>query len=565
MDNTLSPGGRIRDASLPLKIASIPVDWRNLALLTAAYGLLILLLSPQRDYAVIDDWIYAQAARHLQVTGAFARPDWAVTSLVAQAWWGSVFASLFGYSLTTLTWSVLFLSWAGVLCFYGLMRALEIRPGAALFGAAILMLNPVYLHLSYSFMTDVPFLALLLAAALCVVRGVQGDDDARLLIAMLLTALACLVRQTGVLAAGALFLYLLLARRLSPRRLALVLVPVIVLGLYLVWQQSQPPAPALLLYTGGASGQSENGSPAFGPGVWFFRTLLLLPTLGLWMLPLASAVFWRRLPIGWASGGAALGALMVITYRGVPSSTMYMPLDYTASVLYSSGFFIFTEPSSVPPPILTPAAWGVISILMIGTTAWMLAGLGAAFGAKVRALLTRRSPGPRDFVYIFGVGAGLATFFGLQIYDRYFLPLLPCLIIVLLRRMAGGARWRWAVAGAILVVVGGFSLLAQADFADRATARWTAGNEVLSRGITYSDLAAGYEWNGMHYYDALGRRLLDSRPFSYGEPHDLAYTISDNPRLGYHTVGRVPYFSRLGGFTSRSVLLLERDAAGAGP
>src|SRR5689334_1117358 len=94
------------------------IDWRNFIILTGAYIVLVLLLSPNREYSVIDDWIYAQAARHVQVLGGYARPDWSIASLVAQAWWGSAFATVFGYSLTTLTYSTLVLAWIGVLCFY---------------------------------------------------------------------------------------------------------------------------------------------------------------------------------------------------------------------------------------------------------------------------------------------------------------------------------------------------------------------------------------------------------------------------------------------------------------
>jgi hypothetical protein len=78
------------------------IDWRNLIILTGTYIVLVLLLSPHREYSVIDDWIYAQAARHVQVLGWYARPDWSVASLVAQAWWGSAFAAAWGYSLAVL-------------------------------------------------------------------------------------------------------------------------------------------------------------------------------------------------------------------------------------------------------------------------------------------------------------------------------------------------------------------------------------------------------------------------------------------------------------------------------
>jgi hypothetical protein len=535
------------------------IDWRNLIFMTGTYIVLVLFLSPNREYSVIDDWIYAQAARHVQVLGWYARPDWSVASLVAQAWWGSAFATVFGYCLTTLTYSTLVLAWIGVLCFYRILRLVGVTAGVALFGALLLLLNPVYLHLGYSFMTDVPFVALLLASTLCALLGLQRDDDWLLLAAMLLSGLAALVRQPGIIVAGALFGYLVLSRGLTRRRTAIVLIPVLIVGIYLIWDQAQPLPPAIAAYTSGPEiASTANTGLVFAVVKGFFRALLILPALGLWLLPLAAVTFRVHLrPAAWAlAGGLAL--LMVYTYRQIPAKQMLMPLDYTASVLTSHGFWIFND--SIPPPVLTPAAWAVISVIMIALSAWLLVALATRLVARLRLLLIRpASVALIDFVYLGGALVGLAGVFGVQLYDRYLLPLLPFLVIWLLRRCAGFGRVAWVGAIALLLAVGGFSILAQADFADRAVAHWTAGNMLLARGIRYSDLTGGYEWNGMHYYDDLGNRRPDSRDFHPGQLADLPYMLSDTPHKGYHEVGRIPYFSRLGGFTWRTVLMLGRD------
>jgi hypothetical protein len=72
-----------------------------------------------------------------------------------------------------------------------LLRRLGIGVGQAVFGSAVLLLNPLYLHLSFSFMTDVAFLALLLAAVLAAVAGLQQDQDRLLAISMLVSDQSC--------------------------------------------------------------------------------------------------------------------------------------------------------------------------------------------------------------------------------------------------------------------------------------------------------------------------------------------------------------------------------------
>jgi hypothetical protein len=77
--------------------------------------------------------------------------------------------------------------------------------------------------------------------------------------------------------------------------------------------------------------------------------------------------------------------------------------------------------------------------------------------------------------------------------------------------------------------------------------------------VPYTDLAVGFDWDGMHYYDAVGQRLPDTYPFNLNQPRNARYTVAGRLLPGYHEVGQLPYFSRLGGFTWRSMLMLARD------
>ena len=172
-------------------------DVRNLLLLAAGWAAFVLIISPQHEYPIIDDWIYAGSVRQMLDTGVFRMPDWSQTSLVGLTVWGTVWTRQFGFGFTVLTASTLFLAAIALFAFYALARTVDVSPGGALLGTALLGFNPLFVHLSYSFMTDVPFLALVLLACLCYVRGCQTQGVAWLVLGSLFVAGAFLIRQLG--------------------------------------------------------------------------------------------------------------------------------------------------------------------------------------------------------------------------------------------------------------------------------------------------------------------------------------------------------------------------------
>src|SRR6476619_4531742 len=121
-------------------------DFRNVVLLLAGAVVLFVLLPPAHDYPIIDDWIYSASVQNQLATGAFAMPDQTQASLVGLTLWGTLWARTFGLNYTVLTYSTLELAIAGLLAFYGLARALRVPPAGALLGAALLGLNPIFLH-----------------------------------------------------------------------------------------------------------------------------------------------------------------------------------------------------------------------------------------------------------------------------------------------------------------------------------------------------------------------------------------------------------------------------------
>ena len=108
-------------------------------------------------------------------------------------------------------------------------------------------LNPIYLYLSYSFMTDITFLTYLLGACLCYLRGIRDGRVGWLLGGSVAAALAYLTRQYGILVVPVALGYLWWVRRWTWRRvIAITAIPVAAAILYALWQRGQP-APLIAL------------------------------------------------------------------------------------------------------------------------------------------------------------------------------------------------------------------------------------------------------------------------------------------------------------------------------
>src|SRR5919197_2237820 len=290
-----------------------------LVALALAMAALLAVVPPLGEFPINDDWLYARTVQGLIERGQLEVPAWGASSLVLQAYWGGLFARLFGFSHGALRASTVVLGAAGVLGCYALLREL-LGARRALLGALLLLVNPLYVTLSYSFMTDVPFLSLTLWALFCYVRALRGQRIRLgwLVAGSVFAGGAFLVRQLGaalpLAALGSLLLIGGWPAALQPRRLVAILAPFV---------------PALLLaaYFDGQRGAVREDSLAWtvaswtshGPGlvgVVLDRFAATFCTLGLFSLPLSlGAVAGRPAP---GPGQRRLaGALLVALVVGL--------------------------------------------------------------------------------------------------------------------------------------------------------------------------------------------------------------------------------------------------------
>jgi hypothetical protein len=529
-------------------------DLRNLALIAAGWIALLLLIPPQHEYPIIDDWNHINSVRDMLDTGQFVMPPTMQANLVGLTVWGAGWSKLFGFSITTLTYSTLFLALAGLLAFYGIARSLGVAPAGALLGTALLGFNPIYLDLSYSFMTDVPFVALVLISCFCYVRGVRGHGLDWLWAGGFFSGWAFLIRQFGLLVPVAFFAYLVMLGVLTHKwewrkMLAVIFLPALAVAVWMVWLHA-PDGP------GAIQAARQRARFLFKESwlrVFLLRSVALLPitALSAWAAVTLRRSRWWLVPL-WA-------VLILITLFTVDLPGEIWIQDSEPPFSLTLGPLVV----ALPQQPYTFGMWG--NIVRVGgidffeypqATVWspeawhLLWALGLLLGALLLAAITSRLidlPGqgwrerlltPATPLYSLGAVIFLASMGALgDTYDRYVLGYLP---FVLLFVVSGSSSWKrlaWVYSVAGLVLIASFTMLAKSDHVEHNNVRWEAGQWLYDR---TEGIHAGYDWD------------------NWGHTRKDDYIIADYPIDGYRIEKRFPYYSRLGGFTTRYVLAQSR-------
>ncbi|MGA7157963.1 MAG: glycosyltransferase family 39 protein [Acidobacteriaceae bacterium] len=179
-----------------------------------------LISRPYANMSVCDDGPYILMARTLANTGHVVYNGWPAAMLGWQLYLGAVFIKLFGFSFTSVRMSTIFV--AVVMAFF--VQRIVVRIGVternATIGTLALVLSPLYLMLSATYMTDIFGLFAVMICLYGCLRALQSSTDgatiAWLCFAVAANALCGTARQIawlGVLVMVPSTLWLLRSRR----------------------------------------------------------------------------------------------------------------------------------------------------------------------------------------------------------------------------------------------------------------------------------------------------------------------------------------------------------------
>lgn len=536
----------------------------------------ILFVPPAGDFPLNDDWVYAAPVQSiLDGYGYVAHPFRAAYGIF-QTYWGAAFCLMFGYSYTVLRVSTLVLAAVTVWVTAKCAREIGASRNLALLCGAVLFANPLFMNLSYTFMTEVPYIALMTASGYFYLRALRRGQTADIFLGSTFAVLAFSNRQYGVLASVAFLLSLFIANRSALMRPGVVrtgafIAPWFAVALAFTALQASPDNPMNRIGLAGDISRARQIGLAL-------NALYAIPLyIGLFLLPLATLHAarmlrrphritrsqWVRIAVclGIYSLAMALGALplpylLPNMFRDLYVGPLTLYDTYFANLLWA-------------PVSLGFGAWYAISFLAALSAGVMFAGWRGLRGPLLRSRQPRAAYAPRRAQYWF-----LYTWAALLLvsplnpaltiyFDRYLLPAMAPLLILSAAELRRPPWPVWGIADAIAILFYGFSVAATQDYLAWNRARWEAIELLRTKyGARDEQIDGGYEFNGA-YTSAQYRQAHPEKAIDYSGERpwwvlEEAYAVSFLEREGYETIDTVTYRSWLRGAGGSMYLLKKR-------
>ena len=411
------------------------------ALVVLIWGILIVLVDPRGAFMVNDDWSFVRSLEALR-QGRLIATGWGPEgapggpSLIVHLLWGWLFSFLFGSSMTSLRASVLTMGALGSMSLFVLLRSLKTPVWLALLSTLTLILNPLFLSQSFSFMTDVTFTGLAASALLALHLGMEKGRLSWLCGGLLLIAASILTRQIGIVLGIAFVAVSWLTprgRRLGPWRMTILAVLLTVIP-WLGWELAlsltgSTPITEHQVLAGIFGRAEQKGLPdylvflafqlfpvALGYVAFLLAPLLMLQLAAHWQNPSV-----RRVVVGY-------GVLAALFEWAVLAGVVHPPVALYGNVIVNLGIgpLLFKDSYLLGQPRLA-ALPGAAYYAIVLVTLPLVVVLVHGILASVRRLLWEDRSPPIASVALLAalMYLGIVVLAGAR--DRYLIPL--CMLL----------------------------------------------------------------------------------------------------------------------------------------
>jgi 4-amino-4-deoxy-L-arabinose transferase-like glycosyltransferase len=507
-------------------------------ILASIFVLMTILLYAYENYPLDDDWSYIWAVKNLFLTGQLRFTDWTAPTLVSQVWGGWIFSHLFGFSFESVRLSTLVISFIGIVFFYLLLRELGHRYSSSLCITLLLLMNPCSFPLTFTFFTDIPFLSLLIISAYLFFKGEKDNRNLFFLLGSVVSSLALLIRQNGLLITVAVFLYLVVKEKDKKRRITrgflTIVLPLITFALFTYWLNVIHGQTAESLKH--ANELRENFlKPQLLLFKVFWRPFIILEFIGFSLIPFSFAC----LPALRNGEKGTYSLFMLLTLSGILFFLFFEHVGLFPSIYQWADGFKFAFISE----------YGIRGIFNILILFFKLIDFASLFSItclvyliiKKRAMLKTRLSAPSPLLLILGIGLFqlLFLFVTRKWYSRYFITVLPFSLILLLEGQKG-EEMKKKIFFPLFFFSVLFTLVVCQDFMAWNQTRWRVGKELLQKGIPAQKISAGFPWDCWYSYEyskSHPREIITQRgevPWWIEEltpAVDPEYIISSSPHL----------------------------------
>jgi len=500
------------------------------------------------NFPLNDDWAYAQAVRTLSETGRLTLSDWGSSTQVLHIITGAVFTKLFGFSFAALRVANILIAAAALFMFVKILDEFEIGPLEKMAAGLALALNPVYLVLANSFMTDMQYFFWMLCAVYFYVRRLNDPEDSPALAwAGVCVAAAYLTRQLAVALPLAFTLSLFFKGRYKWRELAAVwaLPAAAILGYHFWFTHVHGPTWASENYVTAATlGHLSKPLAFFNDAL--YRLFASMIETGLLLLPLAVGFLFSlrqfssrnglRCRINSLGPWLALGALAVF-------ALINGPLPYLENTMTSSGFGVLTLGGSQFKP----------SGLFASHSLWLLS-TGAAIASAIllmcaSGLALRAGNSALRFMCSVSILQLLVSLIGAKFFDRYLLTLLPWFAVAAVYA-ARGVRFNKPAVAAALLLCGWLGWAGVKDYLAWNGAKWELAGRPRAD-LKPEEIVNGFDYQAWFNYQKEMTYLKSMKPlcmigeWEWQSSKDYKAIVTFRPDSRYRILDKTEYSTPL--------------------
>jgi hypothetical protein len=450
-----------------------------IAISAAAWAFLFRVIPPDRqNFPLADDWAYARGFLMFARGQGLHYLNWAPMPQLTQWLWALPFYWLGppALPLVSLRISTIVISWLGLWGFYELLRQGGLSSARAAFGTALLALNPLFLLIQGSFMTDIPSLSLCLLALAFYGRAINGAKAGWLLPAIVAAVLAGINRQNSVAApmAAAIMLW----RRPALRRqlpwgaaVAIPLAVAVAVHLWFTDRQDVMHLPPRVL----------------APTMTLVLPFAMVLYCGLAALPM---LLLNPRPNSWKAWLIAFAVLLAFVVYWLPNGK-YLPrgdlFPYIDGHITPFGpYSNFTLIGDRPELLDRPLRWALTMLACLGAASLIERTIAAGREGRLWEPLTLFAFVSIPFIIIS------------DLFDRRFLFLFPAAIYLAGLGRGQSARW-WIPSLATCALWAAAALGITHDSLTWNAARWALGRRAVEqRHIHPWNIEGGFEWDASY-------------------------------------------------------------------
>jgi hypothetical protein len=473
-------------------------------LCTSALILCILVTRPVLNMGMDDDWSYVWCSRTLADTGHILYNGYVEPMLGWQLYLGALFIKVFGFSFTALRVSTLLVAIAAIILTQQLFVRFGITSRNSTIATLTIALSPVFLLLSFSFMSDIGgYFSLVLCLYACV-RAVQSTSNwaalAWLAFAAISNVITGTARQTGWL--GALILVPCAAWLMRKRPGALLtgallwIASVLAILACLHWFNSQPYS----ISSAQLKAEQQNAVTLIDIAKALVQSFL---ALGLLISPVLVG-FLARYPTTHPvvrRRGILLSALFLL---GVLALALRHKVgDLLAPFLVGHGALL-----GIAPPVLPLALRITLTIITFATLlAFVLCVMSTRSLPDIASDITPQLPWQAIATLLGPVILGYVAFLVTRevVFERYLLPLLFLTLIPILRFYQQKVASELPSASVLLVLfMALYGVIIMHDLFAGHRARLQAANELRDAGVPRTQFRAGVEYDGWTQLETTG-------------------------------------------------------------